>query len=258
MSRNIIQNLKFRKITWFEADKLSALLEQGYLSKRRGTKPTKKETFSPSSIGYGHGTCPRYWYMVFNGCEAEDTTDALGVANMANGVAAHDRIQGVFEELEILIDKEVPIRLNDPPVFGYIDLLVRWDNEVVVGEIKTARQESFLFRQNSMKPSVNHLLQILLYMKATGKQQGFFYYENKNTQEFLIIPVQMDEKNEKIIEDSMEWLRAVRKNWETGELPKRPFGKRNKNCKNCPIFNECWNNYPEGTAELPAMEVPEV
>jgi len=257
MSREIVQNLKFRNTT-LDADALAALVEQGYLQQRRETKFSQKKTFSPSSIGYGHGTCPRYWYLAFTGGEAVDTADALGIANMMNGSSAHDRLQKIFENTGILVDTEVEIRLSDPPVRGFIDLLIRWNGEVVVGEIKTTRQEAFLFRQSSMKPSANHLFQVLIYMDATKKSLGFLFYENKNTQEYVIIPVEMNEKNQEILANAYDWMRKTYASWENKELPKRPFQKRNKICQNCPLFDSCWNELPEGVVGLPVMEVPKV
>jgi CRISPR/Cas system-associated exonuclease Cas4 (RecB family) len=258
--RDIIKGLKFKKqaATGFQADKMAAMLEDAYLQQRRETRSGKKYSFAPSTIGYGHGTCPRYWYLAFEGGTAVDNTDALGIANMANGSQAHDRIQDLFERTGTLVAKEVEVKLQDPPVRGFIDVMVRWDDEIVVGEIKTTRQEAWMVRHNSMMPSFNHLMQILIYMKGTGKKQGFLLYENKNTQEFLIIPIDMNEKNEKLLNDTLDWLRLVWKNWQDQTVPTQPFTKKNKICKNCPVFDWCWNGAPEGTVDIPNMEVPKL
>ena len=40
---------------------------------------------------------------------------------------------------------------------------------------------------------------ILIYMKLRNATEGVFLYENKNTQELLVIPVQMTEKNKKTL-----------------------------------------------------------
>jgi CRISPR/Cas system-associated exonuclease Cas4 (RecB family) len=135
---------------------------------------------------------------------------------------------------------------------------MEWDGEIVVGEFKTTRQEVFLIRQASMKPSAQHMIQILIYLKATGNKSGLVLYENKNTQEFLVIPVELNERTDALIEEVFEWLRMVYKNFEEGELPKRPVRKTNKICKGCPLFNDCWNVQPEGTVDLPLMGVPTI
>lgn len=257
MAREIISALKYRRpLEGFDTHKLSKALEEAYLLQRKESKHVQKYSFSPSSIGYGNGTCPRYWHLSFTGAVRMDTVDALGIANMANGSAAHDRWQKIFEDAEILVAKEVEINLQDPPIRGFLDVMIRWEDDVLIGEIKTARQESYIVRESSMKPSPNHLLQILIYMKATNKKRGFLLYENKNTQEFLIIPVEMNKKNEKILNDALAWMREVWQNFQDGGgLPKRPFTKKSTVCKSCPLWDVCWTELPEGTVDIPAMEV---
>jgi CRISPR/Cas system-associated exonuclease Cas4 (RecB family) len=95
-------------------------------------------------------------------------------------------------------------------------------------------------------------------MKATGKKRGFFFYENRNTQEFLIIPVNLTQKNKDILENALEWMRKVYKSWEEKEEPKRPFQKRNKICKNCPLYINCWEQRDNGTVDIEVMEVPKI
>ena len=258
MGRNIVQGLKFNKVKDTEVDgnKLALALEEAYLMQRRPAKFTKKKTFSPSSIGYGNATCARYWYLAFDGAVFEDDNDALGIANMSYGTQAHTRIEKLFEDAGLLIDKEIEIKLSDPPIRGYMDVMIKWDGEEVPGEIKTTRGEMFAMRQASMKPPAYNLYQILIYMKATEKKNGFLLYENKNDQSFLVIPITMDEKNEKILQDAFDWLRTTRKAWEDQQLPNRPVPtKRNKICKSCPVRNTCWDTLPEGENIIPLMEV---
>lgn len=258
MARDIVQGLKFRKVkdTQVDGDKLSRALEEAYLLGRRPSRFTKKKTFSPSSIGYGNATCARYWYIAFSGAHFEENTDALGIANMAYGTEAHARIERLFEDAGLLVEKEVEIKLSDPPIRGYMDVMIDWEGELVPGEIKTTRGEMFAMRQTSMKPPAYNLYQILIYMKATKKKNGFLLYENKNDQSFLIIPIAMNEANEKIIEDAFDWMRQVRKAFDDKQLPNRPVPtRRNKICKSCPVRNTCWDELPEGENIIPLMEV---
>lgn len=269
MSRDIVANLKFKKETTeggFTAEKLAQAIERGYMAQVREDKFTTKKTFAPSSIGYGHGTCARYWYQAFNGADFVEKTDALGIANMSNGSAAHTRLEKVLEDAEVLVASEIKMEMKDPPIFGFIDALVKIDGETVVGELKTTRSEAFMFRQNSMKPSGNHLYQILIYMRATGKDKGFMFYENKNDQTYLVIPVEMNERNSKILDEALDWLRLVRKNWEDAQenedeninIPQRPWTKRNKICRECPLFETCWpesGEAPMSDVVIPPMEV---
>lgn len=257
MAREIVKGLYFRKQpAVFDAAELSKVLEDAYLLKRRQGGFTQKKSFAPSTIGYGHGTCPRYWSLAFTGGESVDDTDALGIANMSYGTQAHERIQGLLRDAEILISEETEVTMKDPPIRGYMDALVKWKGERVVGEIKTTRQEIFLHRQATMKPAPYHLLQILIYMRITNCKYGFLLYENKNTQEFLVMPVEMTDENAKILDYTLDWLREVRKAWEADQLPTRPFTKKSKICKNCPFYNYCWNGAPEGVIDIKPMDVP--
>ena len=93
-------------------------------------------------------------------------------------------------------------------------------------------------------------------MKLMDIDEGFFLYENKNTQELLVIPVQMNEKNKKIIDNLFLWLSEVHDNILDGDLPFRPYTKSSYTCKNCPIYKECWSS-ESGTVQIEPYSVAE-
>lgn len=266
MSRELIKGLRIKNKKGLNPTEIAEAIEQGFLNQRRPASAwTQKKTFSPSTIGYGHGTCARYWNIVFNGLDNyTDTVDAMGVANMSLGSVFHDEIQKALESAGLLVEAELEIKIQDPPIRGYLDAIVNWQDEEVVCEIKTTRQESFVFKETSGKPSPNHLIQILIYMKATGKKNGFLLYVNKNDQTFLVIPVTLSDENEKLIEDVFEWLRTVRAAYENGDLPKIPFTRArnsgvpsNKICRECPVQKTCFSK-EEGNVFIPLMEIPKL
>ena len=250
MSKNIVKSLKFKKVDGFDYGEFSKMIDDAYNARRRGKTNTKKKTFSPSTIGYGHGNCPRYWFIAFSGAEFDEKFDATAIANMLNGTYAHERLQKIIDETGVLKEIEREILSNDPPIRGFADLILDWNDTEIVGEIKTTKDESFALRQSSMKPSSNHLLQILTYMKVTGAAEGFLLYENKNTQDICIIPVSMNERNKKIIDDTFDWMRKVYSNFEDGKLPNRPFSKTSYTCQNCPVRKPCWNKSGLGDGEI--------
>lgn len=258
MSRSIIGTLKFQKTLDGEFDhvEFGKEIEEAYLKKRRAGGPTKKTTFSPSTIGYGHGNCPRYWYIAFEGAEFVETTDAQGIANMMNGSDAHDRIQKVLKETGKLKDVEVEVTYDDPPIRGFVDAVLEWEGKEVVAEIKTAKQEVYAIRQSSMKPSSNHLLQLLIYMKILKAAQGVFIYENKNDQEITLIPIKVSDKYIEIIENLFSWLRMVKESHDDKDLPVRPYTKSKPACKGCPVFDACWKELPDGENIVPEYVPP--
>lgn len=257
MAREIIGNLKFQKPIdgGFDVNVFAKMMEEAY-GESKGFVFTQKKTFSPSTVGYGHGNCPRYWFIAFSGAEFEEQFDAMARANMDNGTAAHDRIQKIMAKTGKLKATEVEITFDDPPIRGFADALIEWNEKEVVGEIKTAKQEVWDARKAEMKPSPNHLLQILTYMRIRKAEQGFLFYENKNDQTFLIIPVNISERNKEIVNELFDWMRTTYKAYKDETLPERPFTKSQSACKYCPVKKVCWKEMDEGEVFIPAYVPP--
>jgi hypothetical protein len=178
---------------------------------------------------------------------------------MAQGTQAHERLQKLISTMPEWRAEEEEIINEYPPIRGFIDLIMEYDGETVIGEIKTAKQEVWDTRQSEMKSSANHMLQLLTYMKLKNAKEGFFLYENKNTQEILIIPISMNDKNKKIIEDTFLWMQEVYDNFRDGDIPMRPAGatKSKMPCTYCPIKKECYSkDTPVGTVQIELFEVP--
>jgi CRISPR/Cas system-associated exonuclease Cas4 (RecB family) len=259
MAREIVKNLKFKKYPGkFDAAKFADQLNDAYLALKRPNGFTQKKSFSPSSIGYGYGNCPRYWYLAFNGAEFIDDNDAQAVANMQYGTEAHARLQKLISTFPEYRDQEVEILNEYPPIRGFADLVMDYDVDVI-GEIKTAKQEVWDQRQVTMASSPNHMLQLLMYMHIKEFEEGFFVYENKNTQEILVIPIIMNDRNKKIIDELFLWLREVYDNYKDGDLPMRPFAKTSSSCKYCAVKKTCWAKTAEiGTVQIEPYEVPQI
>jgi CRISPR/Cas system-associated exonuclease Cas4 (RecB family) len=219
----------------------SALIEKiksGY-TVNRVDKFTTKKSFAPSTIAYSHGECPRYWYLAFEGAMFVDNADAYGGANMTAGTKSHERIQEAMGNAGILKDSEFKITYSDPPIFGYGDVVLDWDGQDLLGEIKTMPNEGFEYRKIAGKPKAGHLIQLLIYMKILNKSKAVMIYENKNNHELLIFPVELNEYSFKWVENAFEWMRTVRKAWENKTLPEKNYRSNSKICKTCPIRATC-------------------
>lgn len=267
MSREIIKGIKFKNRKGLDPVEIANAIEQGFLAMRKPSQSwVEKTSFAPSTIGYGHGRCARYWNIVFRGLDTyTDNTDAMGVANMSLGSTFHDEIQKALDAAGLLVEAEREIKLEDPPIRGYLDAVINWQGEEVIAEIKTTRQESFVFKETSGKPSVNHLIQLLIYLRATGLKRGFLLYVNKNDQTFLVLPVEMDAKNTKILDDVLEWLRVVKEAHNVGAMPAIPFVQArnarqptNNICRGCPVQTACFSRAEEEDILIPLMELPEL
>jgi hypothetical protein len=178
---------------------------------------------------------------------------------MAQGTQAHERLQKLISTMPEFRSEEEEILNEYPPIRGFIDLIMEYDNETVIGEIKTAKQEVWDARQSEMKPTTNHLLQLLTYMKLKKAKEGFFLYENKNTQELIVIPVSMNERNTAIIEEAFTWMCEVWDNFKDGDLPMKPSGatKSKMPCTYCPVKKECYAGLT-GTVQIESYQVPKL
>ena len=258
----LIKGLRFKK-AGLDPYAIANIVEQAYLNKRRPSGFVQKKTFSPSTIGYAHGTCPRYWFHAFTGAWFDESaTEAGSVAVMDYGTDEHVKLEKFFEDAGILVEAEVEIKIENPPIRGFVDALIDWEGEQIVGEFKTTRQEAFVFREISGKPANYHLIQLLTYLRALNKKRGFLLYVNKNDQSICVIPVELNDENEKILDEVFEWLREVRAAWEGGTLPERPFRKSketglpdNKVCNNCPVRATCFEQ-DAGVVKIARMELP--
>lgn len=223
------------------AQEIADRIEKALVGDNEPVFKTKK-SFSPSAVGYGHGTCARYWHMAFNGVNYVDNTDATGALNMDNGNYVHDRIQSMFQKAygEENVELERKIISEDPPVFGFADLIVDLGEYKAVGEVKSAKQEIFDGIVHKHKAPGYHLVQLLIYMRLLELEHGFFYYENKNTQEFIVIPVTLNPGLTKYTDELFDWMRKVRVSWSNGEFAKPLSPKRTvKQCRYCPLKQAC-------------------
>jgi CRISPR/Cas system-associated exonuclease Cas4 (RecB family) len=245
MTKSLLQQVMLKteekimsRPSFVDKEALIEKIKSGYTVKRVDKFQTKK-TFAPSTIAYSHGECPRYWYLAFEGAMFEDNADAYGGANMTAGTKSHERIQQAMEDAGILKNSEFKITYSDPPIFGYGDVILEWENEDLLGEIKTMPNEGFEYRKLAGKPKAGHLIQLLIYMKVLNKSKAILIYENKNNHELLIFPVELNEYSFKWVENAFEWMRTVRKAWDNKTLPEKNYRSNSKICKTCPIRATC-------------------
>jgi CRISPR/Cas system-associated exonuclease Cas4 (RecB family) len=230
---------------------LIAKIESGYTA-NRGPEFKTKKTFSPSALVYGNGACPRYWWLAWTGAEFEDDVDAYAVANMASGTDGHARIQKAITDAGIMVEEEKRIISQDPPIFGFADAIIQWGEEQPVVEIKTMKEESFAYRKHA-KPPGYHLMQLIIYMKVLGKKLGILLYENKNSHELHAITVEPTEEYKAWGEYAFDWMRKVRSQWESGEIPQKPYRSNSKVCKKCPLQKAC-AEAPKGKEKIEPLE----
>ena len=247
MAKSLLQQVMLKKIdsnpnskpSFLDKEALIEKINSGYTVNRVDKFQTKK-TFAPSTIAFSHGECPRYWYLAFEGANFTDNADAYGGANMTAGTKAHERIQEAMGNVPgLLVDSEFKVTYNDPPIFGYGDVILNWEDSQLLGEIKTMPNEGFEYRKAAGKPKLGHMVQLLIYMKILNKNKAILIYENKNNHELLIFPVELNQYMYEWVENAFEWMRVVRKAWEDKTLPEKNYRSNSKICKTCPIQAAC-------------------
>jgi CRISPR/Cas system-associated exonuclease Cas4 (RecB family) len=228
-----------------------AKIEEGYTASNGYNFKTKK-TFSPSALVYGNGACARYWFLAFSGTEFLDDNDAYAIANMSSGTMGHERIQKAIEDAGIMVEKEKRIVAQDPPIFGFADAIVQWGEEQPVVEIKTMREESFAYRKHAKPPSY-HMMQLVIYMKVLGKKLGILLYENKNSHELHAITVEPTPELIAWADYAFDWMKKVRAQWESGDIPKKTYRSNSKVCGGCPVRDAC-AIADKGTVKIEPLE----
>jgi CRISPR/Cas system-associated exonuclease Cas4 (RecB family) len=243
MAQNLLKQIMVKSPgegpSFVDKDALIEKIRSGYTI-NRVDKFTKKNSFAPSTIAFSHGECPRYWYLAFEGGVFEDNADAYGGANMTAGTKAHERIQEAMSNVpDFLVDSEFKITYNDPPIFGFGDVILNWGGEELLGEIKTMPSEGFEYRKAAGKAKTGHLIQLLIYMKILKKARAVLIYENKNNHDLLIIPVEINDYYKKWVNAAFDWMKEVRKAWEDKKLPTKNYRSNSKICKTCPLTKVC-------------------
>ena len=234
-----------------EFDELVLEIIKGY-EVSNTSKFQKKTSFAPSTLVYGHGVCPRYWYLAFDGGTFESNNTGKQIANMDSGTDRHERIQTAMGNAGVLISSEVDTKYEDPPIKCKVDCFIKWKDEEYIGEIKTKDDEGYKYYQKTRVPSSYQVLQLLIYMKIYRKKKGLMIYENKNTHDILILPININQAHVDFVDYLFDWMRQVRSAWNDRKLPEIPFrgGKQIKLCEGCPLKNTC-SSAPVGDIKIP-------
>jgi len=153
----------------------------------------------------------------------------------------------------ILEDKEVELRNEDPPIRGFVDVVVNMEGARAVGEIKTIKHEQFIKRKDQGVPSESHLVQLLIYMKLLDINEGFVFYEDKNDGQTTGNPIVMNEKNQEYVDYIFDWMRQVYSAYKEGKNVSKGYPKSSTTCKYCPINKAC-HEAKNGRTKIPPLE----
>lgn len=231
-----------------DTQKIVDKIKEGYVAQRKGGYK-KRDSFTPSSLTYGAGKCPRFWYLYFEGNEMEAKVDWYAVANMDSGTDRHARIEKAMESAGILVTNEERLSYVDPPISGRTDAVIKWEEKDILTEIKTLNEDSFHYLNVKNEPRKYHIEQLLIYMKILKKAFALLIYESKNSHEISVFPVQLNQTYKDFINYFFDWMKQVKKASDDGLLPENPYRSNSKVCKGCDFETVC-RSKPKGDIKI--------
>ena len=175
-------------------------------------RPPRAGVFYPSSLG---NPCDRYLYLSYNGLmPAMDVKPKLQRV-FDTGGSFEERVENYLTKAELLKDREVPAKFNDPPLSGRIDFIIKGVNDQdTILELKTINTGGF---EKLQVPKPEHLVQVQLYLniadESVSADTAYILYENKNTQ---------DLKSFRILRDPMAWTAIVQRCHKIMEMKQPP------------------------------------
>lgn len=258
MTKSLLQSIMIKSNSSpkpaFDVSGIAEKINNGYLANQDPKFMTKK-TFAPSTLTYsdGNGVCPRYWYLAFEGAIFESYSTPYDIANMSSGTLSHSRIEKALlssgiakvykkenpKTKELEDTTEFKVISSSPPIFGYGDCMIVWNDEEIVGEIKTQNNEAFEYRKRVGKPKQDHVAQTLIYMKILKRSKGIIIYENKNNHELLLFPIEVNNHYRDWIDNTFEWMESISNAWKNKQLPIKNYRSNAKICKKCPVKKTC-------------------
>ncbi len=205
--------------------------------------------FKPKGIGKYYpsecGNCMRkVWYSYKYPQELKP--DLIRIFETGN--ILHDFVVEVLKSEKTsdveLLKWEFPfkISLEDFVISGRVDdlILVKASGKTILVEVKSC---NFLKYIKSPKP--HHVIQLQLYMHATGVHNGILLYIEKNTLENKLFTILYDEKMAK---KALERFKQLHENLINSTLPD-PEARINKSeigwmCRLCDYMDRCFKDTP--------------
>jgi CRISPR/Cas system-associated exonuclease Cas4 (RecB family) len=199
----------------------------------REYKPKSVGRYYPSEIA---GCMRKTWFSYKN----PKKTDVKLTRIFEAGNMLHEFITEVIKseknpEIE-LIKSELPIQIKEKDfiISGRIDnlVLVKIENKLALVEVKSTK---FLPKDHKKE----HEIQLQLYMKAMGIDNGIILYIQKDNLETASFQVR---KNEKMFDQIIERFHELHKSLTSGEMPEAEAKKDEEKtwmCAYCAWKEEC-------------------
>lgn len=172
--------------------------------------------FSPSSAHW----CPRaIWYYMMG--YTQDAVPSNALRRMMVGTVYHEWLEEKLKGAGVLVSSEEEVTWDDPPIVGHYDGILERpsDGKHILLEIKSMANPKNKYALRYL-PRAEHLIQWNLYSMMTDLEEGLIFYINKNTQEYMMYPVERDQA---LLDNTLHKLRKIKKYIdEDKKVPYRP------------------------------------
>ena len=182
--------------------------------------PPRAGVFHPSTLS---NRCDRAVWLIYHGKMETTPLEAVTQRIFQNGNYLEKRVQTWLEKLGILVGREIPVKLDIPPMSGRIDFLIRHELYGIIPiELKSINTSGF----TSLKqPKPEHQFHLQMYLNMGNHELGTVLYENKNDQKLKSFIVERDaEQWDSILNRCFKIQRMT-------EPPKKCTGERWCACK---------------------------
>ena len=150
--------------------------------------PHRGQVFYPSALG---STCDKYLYASFNGLLPWEDLDPRIKRIFDVGASLEDRMDKYFTKMGIVKAREMPLKMDSPPISGRLDFLIYHPTRgEVVLELKSINDRGF--KELKSSPKHDHFIQLQIYLNMLDKDYGIVLYENKNDQNLKAFKVDRD------------------------------------------------------------------
>jgi hypothetical protein len=208
------------------------------LEAANGTFWKQSDTFAPS----GTNQCARYMVYRLKGFQQQIDFSGRTRRIFDIGNRVEDFLGETFLSLGILLDEQIEIKIEDPPVRGFCDFLIDWDGPKPV-ECKSINDAGFVWRKNYRKPKDEHYRQFQFYLEAMDMDEGFLIYICKNDSAMLPLLIKRDPV---FIAKTLKKYDKIYKVFKDGNIPVRPYKETSEKCQRCDARSHCWSDGEEG------------
>jgi CRISPR/Cas system-associated exonuclease Cas4 (RecB family) len=208
------------------------------LESSNGTFWKQSGGFAPSSTNQ----CARYMVYRFRGYEQVVDFSGRTRRIFDLGNRAEEFLRDMFENLGILLDEQIAVEIESPPVRGFADFLIDWDGPKPV-ECKSINEAGFVWRKNYRKPKDEHYRQLQFYLEAMDMDEGFVVYICKNDSAMLPLLIKRDKE---FMDKILKKYAKIYKVYQDGNLPVRPYKQTSEKCQRCDARDYCWADTEEG------------